>query len=669
MFLSACGSTSAPSGSSTPVQTPSTIAVSLAPASSSVPAGGSLVFTAIVSGAGSSSPAVTFTVGGIAGGNAIVGTIVITASSASATTALYTAPVVLPSPANVTVTATSVADSTKSASATVTIVCATTNSISPASATLALGQSQTFTASFCGSGSGTMAGTVAWDVNGVANGNSALGTIAVTGANTALYMAPATLPGTTPVTIDATFTPASGSAQVVSASVTIAGGVGIAVSPTSATVATGQRVTFAATVSNTSDTSVSWFINGIANGNSSIGQVCQVSSNPCVAPAVPSVGSVDYLAPATVPANPAVSLTAVSHADASRSASAVITVVASTGTVSISVSPPYAFISSGASSTRQFFARVSCASNQSVTWAVASAVPGSGCAGTACGSVSATGLYTAPGFTPSPNAISVVATSQADPTKFASATVALISGPVIEQILPSSVMAGVVQSIALAVNGANFVAGSGSSASVIFIQGAARATTCASTTECTTALSPTDVQSPGSLTVQIANPGSPGALSNPVPFVIVPFNVSQSTIALTTSQPSAASTDIVVVEPTTAAASSPLNVDSVGLFISGNTCGIQGSPLSITRPASGSAVASICVHGTGLDASFNYAFTSPQSNPGDIAVTASNVTGLLPNTIELDLQISSGTTPGVRSLFITTISNDRAVATGVLEIK
>lgn len=665
MFLSACGSTSAPSGSSTPVQTPSTIAVSLAPASSSVPAGGSLVFTATVSGAGSASPAVTFGVSGIAGGNALVGTIVITASSASTTTALYTAPLALPSPANVMVTATSVADSTKSASAAVTILCATTNSISPASATLALAQSQTFTASFCGSSSGT----IAWDVNGVANGNPALGTIAVAGASTALYTAPATLPSTNPVTVHATFNPASGSAQVVSASVTIASNVGISISPTSATVATGQRATFAATVSNTSDTSVSWFVNGIGNGNSSVGQVCQAGSNPCVAPAAPSVGSVDYLAPATVPANPAVSLTAVSHADASRSASAAITVVASSGSISVTVSPPYAFIPAGASSTQQFFAQASGVSNQSVTWTVASGVSGSGCAGTACGSVSASGLYTAPAFAPSPNAISVVATSQADPIKFASATIALTSGPVIEQILPSSAMAGVVQSIAFAVSGANFVAGTGNSASVIFIQGAARATTCASTAECTTALTPTDVQSPGTLTIQIANPGSPGALSNPVPFVIVPFDVSQGTIALSTSQPSAASTDIVVVEPTTAAASSPLNVDSVGLFTSGNTCGIQGSPLSITRPASGSAVASICVHGTGLDASFNYAFTSPQSNPGDIAVTASNVTGLLANTIELDLQISSGTTPGVRSLFITTINNDRAVATGVLEIE
>jgi hypothetical protein len=37
--------------------------------------------------------------------------------------------------------------------------------------------------------------------------------------------------------------------------------------------------------------------------------------------------------------------------------------------------------------------------------------------------------------------------------------------------------------------------------------------------------------------------------------------------------------------------------------------------------------------------------------------------------IELDLQISNTTLPGVRTLFITTLNNDRAVATGMLEVK
>lgn len=37
--------------------------------------------------------------------------------------------------------------------------------------------------------------------------------------------------------------------------------------------------------------------------------------------------------------------------------------------------------------------------------------------------------------------------------------------------------------------------------------------------------------------------------------------------------------------------------------------------------------------------------------------------------IELDLQRSSTTLPGVRTLFITTLNNDRGTATGMLEVK
>jgi hypothetical protein len=37
--------------------------------------------------------------------------------------------------------------------------------------------------------------------------------------------------------------------------------------------------------------------------------------------------------------------------------------------------------------------------------------------------------------------------------------------------------------------------------------------------------------------------------------------------------------------------------------------------------------------------------------------------------IELDLQISDATTPGVRTLFITTLNSDRAASTGMLEVR
>jgi hypothetical protein len=150
----------------------------------------------------------------------------------------------------------------------------------------------------------------------------------------------------------------------------------------------------------------------------------------------------------------------------------------------------------------------------------------------------------------------------------------------------------------------------------------------------------------------------------------VPFNVSQDTISLTSATPEADGENIVVVEPTTAAASSPINIDFIG-FLSNGTCSVQGSPLAVTRPTSGTIAVSICVHSTGLDPTFTYAFTGPSGAPGgaDIGVAASAVTGLFPGTIELDLQLASSTLPGVRALVITTLNNDRAIATGMLEVK
>lgn len=638
------------------------VTVTVSPMTASVPTGGEQVFTASVSGTGSVATGVNWSVNGIAGGNATVGTIATT----SATTALYTAPPVPPSPATVTITATSIADSSKSGSASATITCAATNSISPSSASVGLNQTQAFSVSFC-----LAAGaSVAWDVNGVAGGDTSLGTIASTGPAAALYTAPADLPPTNPVAIHATVAATGATA---SAAVTVTSSVGVTVAPPTATLAVGQRMTFTPSVTNTSDITVTWSVNGVPNGNAAVGQVCQTGTNPCVAPAGPGSGSIDFVAPASVPTANPVNLTATSYADPSRSGTATILITSATGPVAVTISPPYAFMapSNGTPSTQQFFATVTGTSNTSVSWSVQSAVAGQGCAGAACGSVDANGFYTAPSAVPSPNAISVIATSQADSTKSASAMVALTSGPVIETILPSSVMAGAVEGFPLEVEGVNFVAGNGSSASVILLNGVPRSTTCASATACTTSLNPSDVQSSAIFSVEVQNPGVPVELSNPVPFVIVPFDVSVDTISLSSTEPVATGQGIIVVEPTTAAESAPINVNFVGYLTGGNTCGVQGSPLTVTRPASGSATTSICVQGNGLDPTFTYAFTGPSGAPNgsDIGVTASAITGLFPGMIELDLQISNTTLPGVRALFITTLNNDRAVATGMLEVK
>jgi hypothetical protein len=233
-------------------------------------------------------------------------------------------------------------------------------------------------------------------------------------------------------------------------------------------------------------------------------------------------------------------------------------------------------------------------------------------------------------------------------------------------------MAGAIEGFPVSVRGLNFVPGSAGTGSAILLNGVARPTTCSTATTCTIALTPADLQTPATFTLQISNLGAPPLLSNPVPFVILPFDVSEDILALTAAQPIASKKTITVVEPTTAAVSVSLDVDFDGLLTNA-TCEVEGTPLTVMRPLAGTQTLSLCIHGNGLDPTMTYTFTGPGTvpgtSPGDIPVAASAIVGLFPNTIELDLQISSTTVPGVRTLFITSLNNDRASATGILEIK
>jgi len=160
-----------------------TVAVTLTPAgTASVSASGSLAFTAAVSG--TSNTAVTWSVAGVVGGNASVGTI-----SGSGTSAVYAAPAAAGSHL---VTATSNADTGKSASTTVTVVAASGSAavalacIGPA--TLVPSGATLCTATVTGAASSA----VTWSVDGIAMGNATVGTIRnPLGGNTVLYTAPA----------------------------------------------------------------------------------------------------------------------------------------------------------------------------------------------------------------------------------------------------------------------------------------------------------------------------------------------------------------------------------------------------------------------------------------------------------------------------------------------
>jgi serine protease len=174
------------------------VAVSVTPATATVLVAGMQTFSATVTN--TANTAVTWTVNGVAGGNATVG--MISASGA------YTAPMTVPTPSTVTVTATSVADNTKSASAQVTIVMPVSVSVAPTSASVQTGMTQTFTATVTGSSNTS----VTWSVNDVAGGNATVGMISASG----VYSAPMTVPSGS-VTVKATSAAdatKSGTAQV-----------------------------------------------------------------------------------------------------------------------------------------------------------------------------------------------------------------------------------------------------------------------------------------------------------------------------------------------------------------------------------------------------------------------------------------------------------------------
>ena len=136
-------------------------------------------------------------------------------------------------------------------------------SISPASVSLQVGQSQQFTAVV----SGLNNTQLRWLVNGMVGGDPTVGTVSSSG----LYAAPTAVPsGTIIVTVQSKQSPASASASVV---VTTLPAITISISPSSASLQVGQSQQFTAMVSNTPNTAVNWLVSGVLAGNASLGRI------------------------------------------------------------------------------------------------------------------------------------------------------------------------------------------------------------------------------------------------------------------------------------------------------------------------------------------------------------------------------------------------------------
>ncbi len=191
-----------------------------------------------------------------------------------------------------------------------------------------------------------------------------------------------------------------GSSNTTSTSSTPAA-VSVTVGPPTASVTIGATQQFTATVTNATNTAVTWQVNGVAGGNATVGTI--------------SSGGL-YTAPASVPSPATVTVTAVSQADSSKTATASVTVTASAA-ISVSVTPSTQSVA--VNGTQQFTATVTGTTNTAVTWQVNNVAGGNSTVGT----ISASGLYTAPAGVPSPAAVTIKAVSAADNTKTGTATV------------------------------------------------------------------------------------------------------------------------------------------------------------------------------------------------------------------------------------------------------
>jgi hypothetical protein len=377
-FHVVCTSSSDPSRQAVAVvRVQSSIAVVVTPAASSTTVGGAVAFSASVSGAvAGQSTDVTWSVLEQGGGTVDMA-------------GRYQAPDVT---GTFHVAATSVAVPSRSAAATVTVSAAPaiTVSVMPGNASTTRGGTLSFSAQVDGTAAGQSTG-VTWSVQEPSGG-----TVDASGH----YRAPDAT-GTFHVVATSVADPTKrGVATVVVSDVPV---VTVSVSPATATVRVGASTSFSAVVTGTGSgqsTAVTWSV--------------QESGG----------GAVDGSGRYTAPNTPGTyHVVATSVADGTRKATATVTVLAN---IAVSISPAAVTLAAGASTTlTATVTGTTSGQSTAVTWSVQESNGGS---------VTSAGRYTAP---PTAGTFHVVATSAADPSRSASATVT-VTPPIVVSVTPAT---------------------------------------------------------------------------------------------------------------------------------------------------------------------------------------------------------------------------------------
>lgn len=330
---------------------------------------------------------------------------------------IYTAPSVAPTGGTVTISATSLTDTTKSASITLTIVVPTTPppvgvSISPASAyvqTTGAAHVVQFTAFVSND---PAAAGVDWSVSCGASICGGVNPTHTPSGATISYSAPSTVPPGGTVTITAKSTTDASASAFATANVMTAAPIIVAMSsPPPGALAVGSTASLAATVtSDPNNLGVDWTASCGSPG------VCGGFS---LSPAhTASGGQIVYTAPAVVPTGSAVTITASSPASTpANPAIATTTIVALPPSLSFAQAPPATMVS--ATQTPVSATVTHDVAPGGVAWTVqCNSILAGGCGWispvqTASG---ATAVYTAPPVTAAGTAVTLVATSVADPS-------------------------------------------------------------------------------------------------------------------------------------------------------------------------------------------------------------------------------------------------------------
>jgi hypothetical protein len=209
-----------------------------------------------------------------------------------------------------------------------------------------------------------------------------------------------------------------GAGSTPSANVNTAPVVSVSISPPSAQIAAGASVQFTATVQNATNV-VNWQVNGIPGGNSSVGTITASSAS-----------TASYTAPASVSPALTVTVTAVLQADATKSASAIVT-INPLPAAQVSVSPANASVVTGGA--LQFNANVQ-NGPQAVIWEVNNIQSGTAL----FGRITSSGFYTAPALIPNSPVVTITAVLQKNLSISGSTNLTVVPPQVSVSISPST---------------------------------------------------------------------------------------------------------------------------------------------------------------------------------------------------------------------------------------